>query len=118
MKKSDNYHTQEVFQAVSTNILYGTIPGNNSLSNNITDFLSISKTPWEILCQTAGISPRESVLPSLFYVLVKNTPYEIKCEIILFPLKELLPEWNSLFGFGTLYGALTDSGLCIPGQSN
>lgn len=73
MKKSDNYHSQEdVFQAVSTNILYGTILGNNSLSNNITDFLSISKTPWEILCQTAGIRPRESVLPSLFYVLVKK----------------------------------------------
>lgn len=75
MKKSDNYHTKEnVFWAVSTNVLYGTILGNNSLSNNITDFIPVSITHPEILCQTAGIGPGEAVLPSLFYVLVKNIP--------------------------------------------
>lgn len=69
------YNIQEnVFQAVSTNLLSGTFLGNNFLSNNIKDFLSISKTHQEILCQTAGISPGEAVLPSLFYFLVKYMP--------------------------------------------
>lgn len=50
MKKSDNYDTQEnVFQAFSINVLYGTIPGSNSLSNNIRDSLSISIAHPEIL---------------------------------------------------------------------
>lgn len=93
MKNSDNYYTQEnIFQAVSTNVLCGTILGNNSVSNNITDFLPASKTHRELLYQTVGISPVEAVLPSLFYVLVKNIPEQTKCEIILSPLKDILPE--------------------------
>lgn len=80
MNKPDSYHIQEnVFQALSTNDLYGTIVGNISFSNNITDFLSVSVTHPEIVCQIAGIHPGEIVFT--IFVLYPCKKYTFRHKI-------------------------------------